>query len=503
MTRPPSPEPRHDRPDAAAGRLEAAQLQFEAGRAEDGMRLLQAALVADHRHVPTLVAFAQAQREFGTYALAEESCRVALEIAPDDVDALLMLARILHETGRMDAALETVEAALAIRPDHEKVRIFEAVLFKAAGRFGDAKGVLLNVIRDNPRAMAAYPVLADIEPWSRDHPILEQMLALAADGENVEPPPLPALYYGLGKALDDVGDHEAAFAQFARGARLKRARVHYDEADALAFFDEIVAVFDRPFIERRRLTTAPDGIVPVFIVGMPRSGSTLIERIIASHPDAASEGEMKSFLECLAGLNLSEAGGLPFPQIVPELSEAQLALLSRLHAFHVRDHAGGARVFINKLLGHIFFVGLIHIAVPNAKFIIAKRDPVDTCLSAFTTLFGENLPHTYDLAELGRYYRKYEALMRHWQAVLPPGTIREFRYEDVVADLPDQARDLIDFVGLPWNDSCLAFNLSSQPVRTASASQVRRPLYRGSVGRWRRYERQLQPLIDALAGRPD
>ena len=501
MTSPPTPELRHIPPGTAADRLEAAKHLFEAGQAEEGMRLLQAALTADHRHVPTLVAYAQAQREYGTYALAEEACRAALEIAPDDVDARLMLARILHETGRMEAALETTRAALALRPDHEQARIFEAVLFKAAGRFDDARRVLLELVRDHPRAMAAYPVLADIETFSPHHPILEQMLALAA--ETWEPPPLPALYYALGKALDDVGDHEAAFAHFALGARLKRARVHYDEADALAFFDEIVKVFDRPFVERRRLATAPDGPVPVFIIGMPRSGSTLIERIIASHPEAGSEGEMKSFLECLAGVPLDDTGGAAFPQIVPQMSDEQLAMLSRLHADHVRGQAGDARVFINKLLGHIFFVGLIHIVLPEAKFIIARRDPVDTCLSAFTTLFGENLPHTYDLAELGRYYCKYEELMRHWQTVLPQGTIREVQYEDVVADLSGQARNLIQFVGLPWNEACLAFHESRLPVRTASASQVRRPLYRRSVGRWRRYERQLEPLIHALAGRPD
>ena len=501
MTRPPSPEPHHARPDAVADRLETAKHLFETGKAEEGMRLLQAALMADHRHVPTLVAYAQAQREYGTYALAEEACRVALEIAPDDADALLMLARILHETGRMEAALETTQDALSLRPDHEQARIFEAVLFKAAGRFDDARRVLQELVRDHPRALAAYPVLADIETFSPDHPILNQMLALAA--EAWDPPPLPALYYAIGKALDDIGDHEAAFAHFALGARLKRARVHYDEPDALAFFDEIMTVFDQPFIERRRLTTAPSGIVPVFIVGMPRSGSTLIERIIASHPEAGSEGEMKSFLECLAGVQLPEEGGPSFPQIVPQMSDEQLALLSRLHAFHVRDQAGGARVFINKLLGHIFFVGLIHIVLPEAKFIVAKRDPVDTCLSAFTTLFGENLPHTYDLAELGRYYCKYEELMRHWQKVLPQGTIREVQYEDVVADLSGQARNLIQFVGLPWNEACLAFHESRLPVRTASASQVRRPLYRRSVGRWRRYERQLEPLIHALGGRPE
>src|SRR5690606_591851 len=163
--------------------------------------------------------------------------------------------------------------------------------------------------------------------------------------------------------------------------------------------------------------------------------------------------------------------------------------------------AGDAKIVTDKLLTNYFFVGLIHLLFPNAKFINTRRDPVDTCLSGFTKLFKDDMPHSYDLGELGRYYRQYDALMKHWEKVLPKGTMKVVEYEQVVADTETSARELIDFIGLDWDEACLAFHKSKRPVKTASVAQVRKPIYKTSVERWKKYGPGLQPLVDAIAGK--
>jgi hypothetical protein len=168
----------------------------------------------------------------------------------------------------------------------------------------------------------------------------------------------------------------------------------------------------------------------------------------------------------------------------------------------LQKSAGFAARITDKLLTNYYFAGMLHVLFPNARFINTRRNPVDTCWSAFTKLFKDDMPHSYDFGELGRYYLRYEALMDHWQAVLPPGTIKTIVYENVVDNVEACARELVDFVGLPWDPACLAFHESDRPIKTASVVQVRKPVYRSSLERWRRYGAEIQPLVDALAYRP-
>jgi sulfotransferase family protein len=193
---------------------------------------------------------------------------------------------------------------------------------------------------------------------------------------------------------------------------------------------------------------------------------------------------------------------LPYPEFVPSLDPAALRAIGARYVALVRELASkagdsGERV-TDKMPSNYYFVGLIHLALPNARIIHTIRDPVDTCISCFSKLFTAEQNHTYDLGELGRYYRRYERLMAHWRHVLPEGSILDVRYEDVVADLDGQARRIIDYCGLPWDDRCLAFHQTDRPVRTASATQVRQPIYNSAVGRWKVYEEYLEPLLEEL-----
>ena len=231
---------------------------------------------------------------------------------------------------------------------------------------------------------------------------------------------------------------------------------------------------------------------------MPRSGTTLIEQILASHPEAHGAGETDDL--DLAVMDLGGAAAHVFgrPECLSRMSGADFR---RIGANYLRRIGAGARPerrIANKMTENFRFVGLIALALPNARIIHMRRDPIDTCVSCFSNLFAENLPYAYDLAEPGRYYRAYEALMRHWLDTLPSGMMIDVQYEDVVADIEGQSRRILAHCGLPWDARCLDFHSHERSVRTASVAQVRRPLYQSSVGRWRRYEAHLAPLFDAL-----
>ena len=306
------------------------------------------------------------------------------------------------------------------------------------------------------------------------------------------------LQFALGKAYEDLKQHERSFRHLLAGNKLKRAQIHYDEAEAMDYMQRIRAVFDAALC-RAKAGGGEPAPTPVFIVGMPRSGTTLIEQIIASHPKAVGAGELFDFdniVQSLTGLN---GGALSFPEVVATMSGEQLRQVGARYLAAVRALAPTAERVADKMPWNFHFPGLIHLALPNARIIHARRDPVDTCLSCFSILFeGAGNPFTYDLGELGRFYRAYDSLMAHWRAVLPPGLMLEVRYEEVVGELEKQARSIIAHCGLEWDDACLAFHATRRPVRTSSVAQVRKPIYHSSVGRWRPYRDQLRPLFEEL-----
>jgi Sulfotransferase family len=281
------------------------------------------------------------------------------------------------------------------------------------------------------------------------------------------------------------------------GNALKRGRIDYDEAGTLGLFDRIRSTFDRGLLEAK-VGAGFTSSMPIFVVGMPRSGTTLVEQILSSHPAVHGAGELADFNTLVDRMAAPRGNAFRYPEDTPALTTDQLRALGTAYVEGLRRRAPSATRVTDKMPGNFLFLGLIHLALPNAHIIHVLRDPRDTCLSCYSKLFTAPQDFTYDLAELGRYYGKYAELMAHWRAVLPAGRMLEIRYEDVVADLEASARRIIDHCGLDWDPRCIAFHEARRPVRTASASQVRRPIYRSSRGRWRAYAAHLGPLVAAL-----
>jgi tetratricopeptide (TPR) repeat protein len=470
--------------------------------------------------------------DLGRLAEAEASCREALRLRPDFPEAHNNLGKTLHDLGRLAEAEASCREALRLRPDfpeahnnlgntlQETARLAEAEAHYRRAlvlkpELAQAHGNLGNTLHDQGKladAVAHFEKAIELAPRSGRHYrlLLNVRRAVAGDRyltdmENLAQamPSLPIgdqteLHFALGKAYTDLGQYERSLRHLLAGNALKRRELVYDEAATLDLFARIRATFTFDLMQARRGHGEPSA-APIFIVGMPRSGTTLIEQILASHPNIFGAGELEELSKAAASLTARNHAAASFPEGVPALSDENLRQLGTSYLAAVGPAAPQALRIVDKMPANFLFVGLIHLALPNARIIHVRRDPIDTCLSCFTLLFQAGQAYSYDLAELGRYYRAYATLMHHWHCVLPPGVMLDVQYEDVVADVEPQARRIVAHCGLEWDDKCLAFHRTQRPIRTPSAAQVRQPLYRTSVGRWRPYGNLLQPLIAELA----
>jgi tetratricopeptide (TPR) repeat protein len=297
------------------------------------------------------------------------------------------------------------------------------------------------------------------------------------------------IQFALAKALEDIGDYTRAFEHLSKGNTLKRQQTHYDELQVAEYFQRISRVFNEGLFDRLRGAGNPSA-TPIFVLGMPCSGSTLIEQILASHPQIYAAGELASASTVLGP-------PLEYPESVIGLDRTALEAIGQAYLARLPVAANGKMRIVDKQPENFLNIGLIYLMLPNARIIHTTRNAIDNCMSCYSKLF-QDIPYCYDLGELGRFYRRYTELMSHWQSVLTRDAVLDVSYENVVDDLEGQARRLIDYCGLSWDRQCLKFEETRRPVKTSSAVQVRRPLFRSSIGRWRKHQAALAPLLRAL-----
>jgi tetratricopeptide (TPR) repeat protein len=426
----------------------------------------------------------------------------ALDLKPDFAYAHNNLGSALVTEDKIDDAVAHYERALVLKPDYANPDNNLANICKQQGKFEEAMAHYDRAIAIKPDYAEAHYSRSEIKSFQSGDADLAALEALVGRDDLAEDQAL-YVHFALAKALEDSGDYERAFEHLRQGNVLKRGRISYDEKGALNLFRRISTVFDGAIFDRLRGEGDPS-TVPVFVVGMPRSGSTLIEQILASHPQIQAAGELP-ILEKMTDGNVLSAGhqliqypAVQYPEDVPDLDGATLRRLGQRYLAGLPALSDGKVRIIDKLPGNFLHIGLIRLILPNARIIHSVRHPIDTCVSCYSKLFTSGLDFTYDLGELGRYYRCYSELMDHWRLALRPGAMLDVRYESVVGDLEGEARRLIDYCGLPWDDRCLSFHRTSRLVKTASSVQVRKPLFRSSLERWRHYEPGLAPLLDEL-----
>jgi tetratricopeptide (TPR) repeat protein len=425
----------------------------------------------------------------------------ALALRPDYAGALYNRGNTLHERGDLRAALAHYRRTLSLKPEFADAYNNLGNVLEELGQLQEAESAYCEALRLDPNSTAAYVNLAAGKTFKPGDAHLAAMEALART-EGLSTTDRMRLDFALGKAYADLKDHSGSFRHLLAGNAAKRATIGYDETAALGRFDRIEAVFTPELIAAKSGGGHPSAL-PIFVLGMPRSGTTLVEQIIASHPAVHGAGEVQLLSDVVRTVGGPDGNSAPYPELMLSLDHAALqqmgaryvAMLGELAAKH---GASKAERITNKMPSNYYFAGLIHLALPHAKIVHTIRDPLDTCLSCFSKLFTAEQNYAYDLGELGRYYRGYERLMAHWRRVLPVGCMLEVRYEDVVADLERQARRIIGYCGLPWDDRCLSFHETERPVRTASSTQVRQPIYTSAIGRWHAYEQHIGPLLNGL-----
>jgi hypothetical protein len=288
------------------------------------------------------------------------------------------------------------------------------------------------------------------------------------------------LCFGLGKAFEDMREYAQAFDYFTTGNRLRRERLNYSREESTELFAELKRSFSAEFVARHRSAGHEDE-TPVFILGMPRSGTTLVEQILAAHPEVCAAGEFTLFGRIVDRLR-SAGGAKRLSERMPLIDDATITGVGERYIERLRVYSDRARFITDKLPGNFLMIGLIHLAMPKAKIIHVRRSPEDTCLSIFKSYFAnETLRYAYDMADIGHYYTLYLDLMAHWNTVLP-GVVQEVSYEALVGNFDTEAHRLLSLVGLEWNDSVRQFHKASRAVQTASAAQVRQPIYASSVG---------------------
>jgi tetratricopeptide (TPR) repeat protein len=485
------------RPDHIDAHFSLGNLLYTEGQDAEPLNCYVKVLQSNPRHAEAHNNLANVYQRLGQLERAIIHYKAAIEINPTYPDAYGNLGNAYLVLDRLEESIETNRRAIELKPTRFGSHNNQGVAFQALGQFEEAERAYERALELVPNEGSVHLNLANMgrfKPGDRRLPGLQRLLS---EVETLDVGNEIYAHFAMGKALGDLGQYQDAFRHLLKGNALKRATIDYDEPQRLAMFENVRTTFTRDFVEARS-GGGDTSWSPIFIVGMPRSGTTLMEQVLASHSKVFGAGELETFKEALAECASGQGIEPAYPDLTGALSQDQIRQLGEIYTARVRARAPEAERIVDKMPLNFVFVGLIHLALPNARFINTFRDPLDTCVSCFSLLFTGSQPFAYDLAELGRYYRGYEAVMEHWHKVLPPGVMLDVQYEALVDDLEGTARRALRHCGLDWEEACRDFHDTKRAVRTASVMQVREPVYRSSIGKWRPYADFLEPLGQAL-----
>jgi tetratricopeptide (TPR) repeat protein len=438
--------------------------------------------------------YADAQFNFGTMlrltgriAESEMPLRRAVKLDPKRDDAQVSLGQTLVMLGRLSEARGCFEKALKITPRHAGASIGLGKIASLEGRFDAAETLYKGALAVDANLPTAWASLVELRRMtSSDGAWVKNAEKIAASG--IAPLEESDLRFAIGKYWDDMGEFERAFLSYQRANELQKAVAErYDTAARVRFVDDTIRAYTREALAASEGGRS-DSVKPVFVVGMMRSGTSLVEQILSAHPAVHGAGELQYWSDAARKHEGVVRNRLPGESLRMKLAEGYLRTLDGLSSSALR--------VVDKSTFNSDHLGLIHSVLPNARMIYVQRDPIDTCLSCYFTQLSSAQNFTWDLADLAHYYREHRRLVGHWRSVLPAGTLLVVPYAELVDDQERWTRKILDFVGLEWDERCLDFHTAERPVLTASFWQVRQKMYTRSVGRWRRYEKYIGPLRD-------
>ncbi|MEH6610408.1 MAG: sulfotransferase [Halioglobus sp.] len=479
-----------------------AELAVRFGALEDAEYLLESAAEFEPGNIQVKIDFIGILRKRQKFTQALSAAKSLYQEQPGNPQLKSLYAIEKMQMGDFEGALELFDGVLEILPADAITLTSRGHALKTRGSQKQAIESYKAAISSNPWHGEAYYALSNLKTYRFSEYEIGEMLALE-QREELGPASKVHMAFALGKAFEDEQDYGRSFEYYARGNRLKRQQSNYD-ADKMS--EELLAqrvYFTREVLDSRADVgfAAPD---PIFILGLPRAGSTLLEQILSSHSQVDGTLELPNILSTAQKLRRQgrDGGGKPYPELLHDFSDEQLRSLGEQYIEDTRIHRQGAPFFIDKMPNNFRHIGLIKLILPNAKIIDARRHPMACCFSGFKQLFAEGQEFSYDLVDFGRYYNDYVELMDHWDSVSPNSVLR-VHYENVVADLETQVARILEYCGLPFEAECLNYYNTERAVRTASSEQVRQPIYREGIEQWAHFkpfltalERTLEPSLD-------
>jgi tetratricopeptide (TPR) repeat protein len=472
-------------------------LHHRAGRNDLAIPLLEKAVAARPTVFEAAINLGIIQRDEGLLAAAQANLENAVAIQPDNAMAHITLGMLLMDRNELDAALVEVELGRQLDPDNPETWGRLGMLMQIRGEPARAAGFYRKVIGRKSLDGTAHRSLAFLQRQTEYTDDIKRMEE-AIRSPDASRRDRMLLGYALGKVFDDLGQYDQAFDHLHNANQLQRQSFEYSFEKQKAFFDRHKKGLDRAFLSHCEDHVVTDRTA-IFVLGMPRSGTSLVEQILASHPLVHGAGEVeytRLFVDAV-----EKKTRKPFPVDIGTVPPEVLQAAGRAYVKKLRLNAGGAERVIDKLPHNFLRVGLFAAVMPNARIILCDRNPLDNCLSIYQHVFDPAHAYSSDLEELGRYYRLYQDLMGWWEQILP-GHICRVNYEELVRDTENQVRRLLAHCELPFDENCLSFHENRRPVKTPSASQVREPIYQGSIDRWKNYEKHLEPLRTALESTP-
>lgn len=490
-------------PTCAAALLGLGLLASKVENHEIAYPLLKQAVTLEPENPVYWSQFARFLSDTGHLKAAVVAYENAVALSPDDADLLVLAAATFDQDEQVEQAVEAYEKAHRLDPRNLSAILGLGELQFTQGNLARARACFDDALGLDPNCPEALYRLSDLVETPEELAELTRKIAGALPHYGESDEKTARLHFASGKSHARQQHHDTAFEQFTAGNQVLRRSARFDRKALREKIDETIEAF-QPEVFDALAEAGSQSRLPVFIVGMPRSGSTLVEQILSSHPDVADAGEFPRLWN-VADFLRKNGDVLKYPRDIARFEPASVAGMGAdyLDALRTRQPQPAGRI-TDKLLENYLNLGLIRVLFPHAAIVHCVRDPMSSCLSSYTQMYGRGtiLTYTFDLTDLGYYYRQYERLMAHWRSVLP-NPMLDVSYEGLVENQEEVSRRLLEHVGLPWNEDCLAFHKTQRSVRTSSLKQVRQPIYRSSLEGWRKYEKHLGPLRDALAEAAD
>lgn len=470
-------------------------------RIYEAERLFRRAVANAPDFVMAQLDLGRALKEQNRLEEAIEQFRKVINLEPANIPAHYLMASALSLTAQTYEAIEVYQRVLELHPKHAGAMLGLGHVLKTVGRQEEAIEAYRNCIRHLPQNGETWWSMANLKTYRLTDEDIEQMQSMVSGSDDqdqkINEQSMINILFALAKAFEDRGNYEQAWDYYHEGNSRQRVLENYDPVRTEVMNDRIVKVFNHEFLAENS-GLGHSSKEPIFVVGLPRSGSTLIEQILASHSRVEGTSELPYAGLVATSLNRNRADGVNYPDAVRELGEEHFKRLGQDYLDFAQIHRTERKpVFIDKMPNNFPAIGFLHLILPNAKIIDARRYPLDSCLSCYRQLFARGQTFTYDLTDIGEYFLQYERLMDHWHEVLP-GRCLTVQYEDVVTDFESQVRRLLEYCELPFEEACINFHETDRPVRTASSEQVRQPVYSKSVNFWRNHEANLEELIEVL-----